>query len=368
MGRELDRRDFRTNRASAARESELQHLAERISDALPTTHRVHIERFSSALGNPSRIISEASPAETGNYVERATNHLQNIAPVLGLAASQVVEYIADENYQTTSDGAVAVHLQQTYKGLEIFEATQVVRFAPDGALRETLGETASINQDFDLTPRLPITQAVQKAAEHVAVPGDDEHQFDHFGEPLRHSKLNLSGATFEVMEQLSDGSDQTCYCQPGPFADRIKASLIWFQLDDELRLAWEVLLTLPEAEGQYRTIIDANDGSVLYCCQLMQWIIGRGNVYQVDGSENRRLIDFPRPLLDYGLPIPDDLPSSMPDDWIASTRSEGNNVNAHLDADGSSIAGETEGGEIIFNPATTTGDDQKVLNIWSLSP
>jgi len=364
MGREIDRRDFRTNRASAARESELQNIAGRISDALPTTQRVHIERFSSVLGNPSRIISEASSPETGNYVERATNHLQNIAPVLGLAASQAVEYIADENYQTTSDGAVAVHLQQTYKGLEIFEATQVVRFAPDGALKETLGETASVIQDFDPSPQLSITQAVQKAAEHVAVPGDDEHQFDHFGEPLHHSNLSLSGATFEVLERLSDGPDQTCYCQPGPFEGKIKASLIWFQLDEDLRLAWEVLLTLPDAEGQYRTMIDANDGSVLYCCQLMQWIIGRGNVYQIDGSENRRMINFPRPLIDYGLPIPDDLPSSMPDDWITSTRSEGNNVDAHLDANGSSIAGETVGGEISFNPATATGDDQKVLNIF----
>ena len=364
MGREIDRRDFRTNRASAARVTDLQHEAERVSDALPAAHRVHIERFSSVLGNPARVTSEASPSETGNYVKRAIDHLQDIGPVLGLAASQAVEYVADENYQTTSDGAVAVHLQQTYKGLEIFEATQVVRFAPDGALRETLGETTSVDDDVDTSPQLTLSAAVQKAAEHVAAPGDDEHQFDHFGEPLRHSNLNLTGATFEVMEKLSDGPDQTSYCQPGPFEDKIKAGLIWFQLGSELRLAWEVLLSLPDSEGQYRTMIDAVDGSVLYCHQLMQWIAGRGNVYQVDGADNRRMIDFPRPLEDYGLPIPPDLPPTMPDDWISNTRSEGNNVFAHLGANGASIEGDNLGTQISFNPVSPTGDDQKVLNIF----
>ena len=364
MARQIDRRDHTRDRASAARISELHNEAERVSDTLPAAHRVRIDRFGATLGNPTRVTSEAAPAESGNYVERARNHLQRIGPVLGLAASQPVEYIADDNYQTTSDGAVAVHLQQTYKGLKIFEATQVVRFTPDGALADTLGETVSVDQDLDLSPHVSINEAVQNAAAHVANPGDEEHQVDQFGEPMHYSAIDLQGITFEVMQDISDGRDQAAYLKPGPFEDKIRAGLIWFNLDDDLRLAWEVMITLPNAEGQYRTLIDADDGSVLYCCQLMQWIVGRGSVYLTDGSLSRRVIDFPRPLIDYGIPIPDNLPPAMPDDWIGGARSEGNSVRAHLGDNGPSIEGVNQDGVLIFDPANPTGDDQKVLNIF----
>lgn len=364
MGREIDRRDFRIDRASAARESELHSEAERASDALPAAHRVHIERFGKALGNPTRVVSEAAPAELGKYVARAKNHLQSIRRVLGLTSSQPVEYIPDKDYQTTSDGAVAVHLQQAYKGLKIFEATQVVRFKPDGALADTLGETANVDQELDLSPRVSINEAVLKAAAHVAAPGGDEQQVDPFGEPMRYSRIDMTGIGLKVLKTISDGPDQATYFEPGPFEDKIKASLILFPLNGDLRLAWEVMLSLPDAEGQYRTMIDADDGSVLYCRQLMQWIAGRGNVYQVDGSENRRMIDFPRPLIDYGLPIPDDLPAEMPDDWINETSSEGNNVRAHLGTSGPTIEGNGQSGLVSFDPVLATGDDQKVLNIF----
>ena len=365
MSREVDRRDFSVDRASAARISELHHEAARVSDALPAAHRVRIERFGAALGNPTRVVSEAAPVETGNYVKRACNHIQDIQSVLGLSASQTVDYLADEDYQTTSDGSVSVHLQQTYRGLKIFEATQVVRFTPNGALADTLGETISVDRVLDTIPQVSIAEAVLKAARHVATPGDDEHnQVDSFGEPLHCSTIDLTGVSFEVMQEFPGASDQKTYFKPGPFDDRIKANLIWFPLDNDLRLAWEIEICLPDSEGHYRIMIDADDGSVLYCHQRMQWAAGRGNVYQVDGGQSRRIIDFPRPLEDYGLPIPQDLPPEMPDDWIGSTRSEGNNVRAHLGATGPAIEGDNLAGLVSFDPASATGDDQKVLNIF----
>jgi extracellular elastinolytic metalloproteinase len=364
MGRELDRRNFNADRVTAARESELQIEAERVSNALPANHRVRIEGFSAATGNPTRVISEAAPAEVGNYLERAKNHLQAIRSVMGLAANQPAEYSADDNYQVTSDGSVAVHLQQTYKGLDIFECTKVVRFAPDGAIVDSVGGVARIDRDMIASPSVSIKEAVRKAAVHVCAPGDDEHQFDHFGEPLQHSIIDLDGVDFKVREVVSDGPDQATYFEPGPFDDKIKASLLWFLLGDELRLAWEVLLNMPNSEGQYRVLIDANGGSVLYCSQLMRWIAGCGNVYLADGSVTRSTLDFPRPLVDYGLPIPTDLPPTIPEDWVGTTRSEGNNVFAHLDANGPSLEGNNQSGLVSFNPVDPVGDDQKVLNIF----
>ena len=147
MGREFDCRNFNINLRSASRESELLNLVDEISDRLPSSHRVRIERFGATRGNPVRILSEGSPAESGNFIQRAISHISEISPILGLAAGQAVEFVADENFQTTSDGAVAVHLQQSYKGLNIFEATQVVRFSPEGALSDTLGETEPLVEE-----------------------------------------------------------------------------------------------------------------------------------------------------------------------------------------------------------------------------
>lgn len=364
MGRELDRRDYSINRASAARESELHWEAEQVSDLLPERHRVRIERFGASLGNPTRVVSEAAPAERGNYVERALGHLHSISRVLGFAPGQSFEYTADKDYQTASDGAVAVHVQQKYKDLDIFEATQVVRFTPDGALLDTQGETVNVERERDATPKISIEDAVLKAAQHVADPGDESSQVDIFGEPMRCAKIELSGVSFEPRQKISDAADQAAYFEPGPFEDKIRAGLLWFPLDGDLRLAWEVLISLPQAQGQYRTMIDAEDGSVLYCRQLMQWIVGRGNVYRVDGSENRRMLDFPQPLDNYGLPLDPDLPPGLPDDWIDGARSEGNSVRAHLGDNGDTIQGDDQGGVVSFDPANPTGDEQKVLNIF----
>ena len=70
----------------------------------------------------------------------------------------------------------------------------------------------------------------------------------------------------------------------GPFGDAIKANLIWFALGDSLRLSWETLITMPAYAGQYRTIIDAETGEILYCRQLIYTIAARGNVYLLDGG------------------------------------------------------------------------------------
>ena len=52
MGREFDCRNFNINLRSASRESELLNLVDEISDRLPSSHRVRIERFGATRGNP----------------------------------------------------------------------------------------------------------------------------------------------------------------------------------------------------------------------------------------------------------------------------------------------------------------------------
>ena len=365
MSAEIDRRDFSVDKRET-RQAELENIASQISDNLPEEHRISIESFDGATGNPAAIISESAPAEEGNYVQRALDHVQAISGVLGLVATQPSEFTPDPNVQETSSGAKAVHLQQRYKGIPIFQAAQTVRFAPDDRITETVGSSVTIAQEVAVSPRLSVEEGVLKAAQYVAVPvpGDGEAT-DQFGEPLAPVSVDVTGFVPKVIATFTDKAEQPAVLEPGPFGDRIKASLIWFLLDDnDPRLAWEVVVAMPNRRGQYRTMVDAETGEILYNHQLMQFIAARGNVFRVDGSGARQMTPFPRPLEDYGLPIPNDLPSGFPDDWVEADEAVGNSVRAHLEDLGPTIQGEVKDGVLTFDPADPKGDEQKVLNIF----
>jgi extracellular elastinolytic metalloproteinase len=316
-------------------------------------------------GNPALVTSESAPAEEGNYVHRAMDHVRGLSGVLGLAADQPKEYQADPDYQTTSSGSVAVHLQQRYKGIPIFQATETVRFEPSGAIQETVGSSITIPEELMVSSELTVEQAVLKAAQHVAVPDADEAgEKDQFGEPLVWTRVELAGWEPKVGAAFAEKPERLTVLDAGPFGEQIKARLVWLPLAGALRLTWEVILTMPEFQGQYRTLVDAETGEILFCRQLVQSVRARANVFQVDGNNPRQLTDFPRPLADYGLPLPANLPAAFPDDWVETDRTAGNNVFAHLGVSGPTGAGTIQGGALVFNPGNDTGDDQKVLNIF----
>jgi len=367
MSREVDQRDFSENKVTPARENELRRIASDISDnVLPGNHRVMVASFDTATGNPSVVTSIAAPAEKDKYIERAQAHVQSIGRVLGFAETQPTDFVSDPQVQEVSSGAKAVYLHQQYKGIPIFQATQTVRFDPNGALTESVGSTITVNGELQVSPQLGVKQAVMEAAEHVAFPDNDElGEVDAFGEPLPLPSVDLTGFEPRIVATFPEKPDQPTVLEPGPFGENIKANLIWFPLTaDELRLSWEVVITMPEGWGQYRTLVDANTGEILYCRQLMTMAAGRGNVYREDGGSAREVTDFPIALADYGLPIPGDLPPGFPDDWVESDSAVGNCVIAHLGDSGATIQGSQQGDMVVFDPADTQGDEQKVLNIF----
>ena len=367
MSRELDRRDFSRSRITNARENVLNATAVALSETLPGRHRIRIARFDPSTGNPALIRSEYAPSEPGNYVERALDHVRGIRGALGLMATQPAEYAADPDYQRTSSGAVAVHLHQLYHGIPVFCATETVRFTPDGGIKETVGSSVTVDHEPTTATRMTVQEAVLVAAQHVAAPDEEEAQSDakdEFGEPLSFTSIELGGFEPKVIAAYPEKPDHSTVLEAGPFEDAIKASLVWFPLDGDLRLAWEVMITQPGYSAQYRTLVDAQDGAILYCRQTVQHVTARGSVFRVDGGGGRQMTDFPRLMTDYGLPVPDDLPGAFPDDWVASDLTEGNNVDAHLGSSGPSMHGDNDNGTIVFDPADPTGDEQKVLNIF----
>jgi extracellular elastinolytic metalloproteinase len=365
MSREIDRRDFSVNKVTPAREDELSTIASDVSARLPGPHRLQITDFDTSTGNPRVIVSESAPAEKGNYIQRALEHMQSISPALGLAATQPAEFVTDPNIQQTSSGAVTVHLKQNYKSIPIFHATQTVRFAPDGTLKDTVGSSVTIAQERAIAPKLSVQEAMLKAAQHVAVPDADEQgTTDQFGQPLNLTSVDLTDFVPKVIATFPDKADRPTVLEAGPFGDEIKGALVWFPLGDDLRLAWDFIITMPNYEGQYRTIVDGDSGEILYCRQLILTAVARGNVFHVDGDGARQMTDFPRALADYGLPIPGDLPAAFPDDWVTEDRTIGNSTNAHQGNSGPTFRGAVQNGVLTFDPANPVGVDQLVLNLF----
>lgn len=364
MTRELDRRTFKKSPASGELAT-LRSAAETVSAGLPGAHRVQVEAFDETRGGTRTIRSLSAPARRGDWVRRAQAHLGRIGRVMGFRADDEAEYKVDDKFQEASDGSVTVHVQQCHAGIEIFQAAQAVRFAPDGRLKETVGQAVGVAGAPSPTPRLSVEEAAKKAAAHVAEPDDDEKGVvDAFGEPLAWKSVDLSGFDPRVVQREADSPEQVAYLEAPPFEDRIRAQLIWFPVDDRMRLAWEYVVTMPERTGQYRVLVGADDGTILYCRQLMLHVASRGNVYHTDGASARQHTPFPRPLTDYGLPIPPDLPAGMPEDWVATDQAVGNSVLARLGTSSQTAKGTAQNGVVVFDPADTTGDMQKVLNIF----
>jgi extracellular elastinolytic metalloproteinase len=370
MSREVDRRRRRTGLVTPEREARLRDLAAEVSaERLEGEHHLEVAAVDSTTGNPAAVRSEAAPAERGNYVQRALEHLRAAGPVLGLEATQPTEYVVDPSTQTTTADAVTVHAQQRYKGIPIFQAAQAVLFDPDGRLTQTVGTSVSVPRELEVAPRLPVEEAVLAAAEQVAEPDRDERgQTDPFGQPMALPGVRLDGFIIRVTATFPDRPERPTVLAPGPFAEDIRASLTWFPLDvGDLRLAWLVVLTMPGFAAQYRVVVDAASGEVLYCRQQVRTVAARASVFPVDGSGTRRRVELPRPLADYGLPTPAGLPAGFPDPWVQADRTVGNSVSAHLGTDGPAIQGALQDGVMVFDPADADGTEQLGVNLFYLA-
>ena len=365
MSRQLDRRPVRgATLLTHERESALAAAAEEASRALPGAQRVTIAEINPTTGNPAVVALEEGPAAEGNFVQRALEHVQAIGGALGFAPEQATEFAADPVVQQAQSGASTVHLQQLYKGIPVYGAARAVRFHPTGAIDQTLGSTVTVSENRPVGPQISVERAVRIAAEHVAQPDDDElGALDQYAQPLRPVSVDLEGFEPKVIAGFTDKPDLPTVLHPGPFGAEIKASLIWFPLE-ELHLGWEVLLTLGDYVEQYRTIVDAKNGEILFCRQLVRSLTARGNVYRVHGGRPREMVEFPLALEEHGMPPATVLPDGFPDPWVEGDRAVGNAVFARLGETGPTIRGTVAESQLVFDPTDPTGDEQKVLNIF----
>jgi hypothetical protein len=302
MARELDVRDFEESRATDERKAELDRLAALLSSELPGEHTIRVAKVDATTGNSAIVASRGAPADSGDFIERALDHVHAISPVLGLAATSP-EFVPDAGVQEASSGAKAVNLHQHHAGIPVFQSATTVRFGPDGALLDAVGSTITIASTTALEPAVRVEDAVLAAARHVAEPDPDEGGVDQFGESFDPPRVSIEGFEPRVLDS-EEGPERRTVLDPGPFEEPIVASLVWFPLSEQLRLAWSVFTTFPLHVEAWQTLVDAQTAEILFCRQRVQHAVATGNVYRVDGAGARQSTRFPRSLVDYGLPFP----------------------------------------------------------------
>jgi extracellular elastinolytic metalloproteinase len=347
------------------RRAALDAAATEVSDTvLPGEHRVRVMSLDPVTGNAAVVTShDASPGD-GDHVARALRHLQRISPALGLTAEQAPEYVADPAGQTTSAGAVAVHLRQQYKGILIYDAAETVRFEPDGAIREVAGRSVSAPADLPVAPTVTPEEALRTAAAHVADAGDAaDAPLDQFGQPLVDPGMDLAGFAPVQRTSGADRPDRPSTFDAPPFQHAVTVSLIWFPIGETLRLAWHTKLAVPGG-AVYRLLVDAQDGRLLLVKRLTQSVAGRAGVVLRPGTP-AATVDLPLDPTAYGAPLPADLPAGFPDDWLVDATTLGSSVRAVVEPGATPVTGAAQNGLVTFqtDPASPDG---LVVNLFAL--
>ena len=307
-----------------------------------------------------------SPPLPVSLVDRAMAFVQPTSSASGFAAGSLAaapEFFPDPIVQRTSTGASSVHLHQQHRGLTIFQMARAVRFAPNTASIDAIGPVAAVPTGLDLEPKLDAAGALLAGAKFLASSGG-ETQTDRFGVSALEPVLEIGGFTPTTIAGFPLPSRPTVF-EKGPFENPVPVYLLIFDHPDGPRLAWHMVITFPDYAEQFVVLVaaDTPDGTVLYSKSTLHKALARGNVFEFSpGVAPRRLIDFPRPVSDYPA-MPSTPLTGFPADWVEASAAIGNSTAATLNYSTTTLNG-SNATPVLFDPASDTDDEQKLLNIF----
>lgn len=345
-----------------------QEIAVRGCDraAVPTGALLRsLTSLNALTGAPTVVLPTASMSAGGSLIDRALAFVKRQPVSFGFEATGAqVQFVPDPTVNKTAAGSAAVHLQQTHDGVPVFQMSRTVRFDTRGEVVDAVGNNANVDLDFSVIPKIDATTAVVASAKHIAETAGELRK-DDFGEVHALPTVDLTGFVPILVSSVPLPARPSIF-ERGPFASPIQASLVVFQQVERSRLAWQILLTMPEHADQYLVLVAADDDSkeILYARSLVHSATARGMVFEFNpGAADRREIAFPRPIADYPVLLATPL-VNFPSDWVTFDKTAGNSTTATLNTTTLSLTGVLDNGLVTFNPNEAFGDDQKMLNIF----
>ncbi|BBO35586.1 M20/M25/M40 family metallo-hydrolase [Lacipirellula parvula] len=181
------------------------------------------------------------------------------------------DFFADPVVQQIASGDQFVYLNQHYRGIPVFTMARTVRFASKGSAVELTGDHAPyISPSLEVRPAVPAADAVRAAVQYISEHQAEDDTPDEYGQLHPASQINLQAFSPVVHARFSSPSQPIIYEAQGLGAT-VPASLVVYMSGIEApRLAWDILVTLPLGERQYRVLVpaDEQDGELLYVRQV----------------------------------------------------------------------------------------------------
>ncbi len=332
-------------------------------------------KWSSLTQTPSRVWSFAealTPPSRADAEVVARGFLKENRDLFQLGDAEVDGLKVARRYRTEHNGVTHVTLGQQLNGIEIFQADLAVHVDRAGSVLAASGELlpGAARKANLVQPGMTAAEALRRAAQELEV------------EVAAQLNLIVPPAGAEARQRFAAAAG---------FAREVEARLVYFPLAaDQLRLAWEFILWMPETPDVYLTVIDAERGSLLFrynfTCYDENPLRPHGQVFTKDS---------PRPNLPYtGNANPaivqrEDLPfravpfngreifpvADQHYDWWAGTPANSlisNNTSTYLDRDGTpgqpdlprlSAPDGNFNFPLDFTQAPTTENNQRVAQV-----
>ncbi|MFF4695263.1 M36 family metallopeptidase [Streptomyces chattanoogensis] len=308
------------------------------------------------------------PADTG-YIAQAKAYVASVAEAIGFAPGEPVEFEADPNVTTTSEGMRVVSLQQVLNGIEVWAMAPKVWLHADGTVDRVVGDTVSTPENLPVKPTVPAEVALRVAAAKAAEPrtlrgafGDDELP-----------RLDISQG-FERLSAQTRNDEPMTFSQ-GPFEEAVPARLVYLYMGDDARLTWKFTFSRENLAAQYTAFVEADDRTenldepeILYFFDGVSHAVA-GRVFERNPAESTfDTVPFPLPTSSYPTLVPPGMPAGFPMAWAekhdGKVSTEGNNVRALNGATRRPFeVGVDASGNSVFDPAQDT-PEQFVTNIF----
>ncbi|MGY5134928.1 M36 family metallopeptidase, partial [Streptomyces nigrescens] len=276
---------------------------------------------------------ESVPMPDNGYIAQAKQYVTSVAEAIGFAAGEPVEFEADPNVMTTSEGLRVVSLQQVLNGIEVWAMAPKVWMFEDGTVDRVIGDTVSAPATLPARPVVPAEVALRVAAAKAAEPttlrgvfGDDELP-----------RLDISDGFERLSHQARN--DQPMTFSKGPFEEAVPARLVYLYMGEDARLTWMFTFSREKLAAQYHAFVEADDRTanpdepeILYFYDTVRHAVA-GRVFQRNPAESTfDTVPFPVPANGYPTVVSAGLPTGFPLPWAEThngkVSTEGNNVRA----------------------------------------
>ncbi|MDX2032822.1 MAG: M36 family metallopeptidase [Blastocatellia bacterium] len=216
---------------------------------LKRAHRNLEVRWSSLSEGPSRVLSLTEPLTGPSDADAeatARRFLRENEDLFRLKTREVDGLSVGRRFRTDHNGMTHLTLAQKVNGLEVFQAEYTIHLDRDGRVIAANGELIP-----EIAAAVNASRAGLSAAEALRIAAREVGQ-------------ELTGPL--TIKSREDAADQRqTFDKSAGFGDDVPARLLYFPLSStQVRLAWQITVSMRDTPDMYYVIIDAARGSLLY--------------------------------------------------------------------------------------------------------